>query len=114
MLCNNLDPDAENLGGIGGVYNVAVPRVTGKPLITSSPALKRSKTTRAFGTIRQTCGRDQSHPDAPGRSHRELYLVGKWANWEHFDELEKEVDDVRPNDGGFMDYRNARHHPRDL
>ncbi len=91
MLCNNLDPNvAENpaelvvYGGRGRAArnweafdNIVA---TLKTLNDDESLLVQSG--KPVGVIK-------SHPDAPRVLIANSNLVGKWANWDHFDELEK-------------------------
>ncbi len=57
-----------------------------------------------------------THDMAPRVIIANSNLVGKWANWEHFHELDRKgPDDVRPDDRGELDiHRDARNFAGDL
>jgi urocanate hydratase len=91
MLCNNLDPDvAENPAELvvyGGRGRAARNWEAFDNIVASLKALENDESLliqsgKPVGVIK-------SHPDAPRVLIANSNLVGKWAHWEHFDELEK-------------------------
>ena len=92
MLCNNLDPevaeDPENLIVYGGTGN----KETGEAFDSICRELKELADDE---TLLVQSGKPvavlPSHENAPRVIIANSNLVGKWANWDHFYELEKRV-----------------------
>lgn len=91
MLMNNLDPevaeDPDRLIVYGGSGKAARSWEAFEQIVRSLQNLESNETLlvqsgKAVGVI-------QSHPDAPRVIIANSNLVGKWATWEHFRELEK-------------------------
>jgi urocanate hydratase len=91
MLMNNLDPevaeDPDRLIVYGGSGKAARNWEAFEQIVRSLQNLESNETLlvqsgKAVGII-------QSHPDAPRVIIANSNLVGKWATWEHFRELEK-------------------------
>ena len=90
MLFNNLDPDVaedpDNLVVYGGSGKAARNWECFDRIVASLRELEDDETLlvqsgKAVGIVR-------THPDAPRVLIANSNLVGKWANWEHFRELE--------------------------
>lgn len=91
MLCNNLDPEVaerpEDLIVYGGIGKAARNREAFDKIISCLQNLEEDETLlvqsgKPVGVLR-------SHKDAPRVLIANSNLVGKWATWEHFRELEK-------------------------
>ncbi len=91
MLCNNLDPDVaerpEDLIVYGGLGKAARNWEAFDKIVESLKDLEEDETLliqsgKPVGILR-------SHKDAPRVLIANSNLVGKWATWEHFRELEK-------------------------
>ena len=91
MLLNNLDPevaeDPENLIVYGGNGKAARNWEAFENIIRALKSLEDDETLlvqsgKPVGIVR-------SHPDAPRVLIANSNLVGEWANWEHFRELER-------------------------
>jgi urocanate hydratase len=91
MLMNNLDPDVaerpEDLVVYGGTGKAARDWPAFERIVRSLQALEADETLlvqsgKAVGVLR-------THEDAPRVLIANSNLVGKWANWEHFRELER-------------------------
>ncbi len=91
MLMNNLDPDVaerpEDLVVYGGTGKAARDWPAFERIVGSLRALEADETLlvqsgKAVGVLR-------THEDAPRVLIANSNLVGKWANWEHFRELER-------------------------
>ncbi len=91
MLCNNLDPEVaerpEDLIVYGGLGKAARNWESFDKIVASLQDLEEDETLivqsgKPVGVLR-------SHKDAPRVLIANSNLVGKWANWEHFRELEK-------------------------
>ena len=91
MLMNNLDPevaeDPDNLVVYGGSGKAARNWPAFEAIIGALERLENDETLlvqsgKPVGIVR-------SHPDAPRVLIANSNLVGEWANWEHFRELEK-------------------------
>jgi len=121
MLFNNLDPDVaerpEELIVYGGRGKAAR---NIEPLDLIIKALKNLEDDE---TLLIQSGKPvamlQTHKDAPRVLLSNSQLVPNWANWKHFDELEKKrFDDVWANDGRQLDInwqpRNCTGHLRNL
>ena len=91
MLCNNLDPDvAENPAELvvyGGRGRAARNWEAFDNIVASLKTLENDESLLVQSG--KPVGVIKSHPDAPRVLIANSNLVGKWANWEHFDELEK-------------------------
>ena len=106
MLLNNLDPevaeDPDNLVVYGGSGKAARNWDAFNNIVKSLESLENDETLlvqsgKPVGIVR-------SHPDAPRVLIANPNLVGEWANWDHFRELEKEGShDVWSNDGRILD-----------
>ena len=121
MLMNNLDPDVaerpEDLVVYGGTGKAARSWDDFHAIVRELRRLENDETLlvqsgKAVGVFR-------THEDAPRVLIANSNLVGKWATWEHFRELEQRgPDDVRPDDRGLVDlHRHAGHragHVRDV
>ncbi len=91
MLCNNLDPEVaerpEDLVVYGGTGKAARNWEAFDNIVASLKRLENDE------TLMVQSGKPvaifKSHPDAPRVLIANSNLVGKWANWEHFGELEK-------------------------
>ncbi|MBU8897000.1 urocanate hydratase [Corallococcus sp. H22C18031201] len=91
MLMNNLDPDVaerpEDLVVYGGTGKAARDWPSFDRIVSSLQNLTDDETLlvqsgKPVGVLR-------THPDAPRVLIANSNLVGRWANWEHFHELEK-------------------------
>ncbi|MBS1683552.1 MAG: urocanate hydratase [Bacteroidetes bacterium] len=91
MLCNNLDPEVaerpEDLIVYGGIGKAARNWESFDKIISCLQNLEEDETLmiqsgKPVGVLR-------SHKDAPRMLIANSNLVGKWATWEHFRELEK-------------------------
>ncbi len=91
MLLNNLDPevaeDPDNLVVYGGSGRAARDWTAFNNIVKSLESLENDETLlvqsgKPVGIVR-------SHPDAPRVLIANSNLVGEWANWDHFRELEK-------------------------
>ena len=91
MLMNNLDPDVaedpERLVVYGGSGKAARDWTSFYGIVRSLQSLENDETLlvqsgKPVGIVR-------SHPDAPRVLIANSNLVGNWANWEHFRELEQ-------------------------
>ena len=91
MLLNNLDPevaeDPDNLVVYGGSGKAARNWDAFNNIVKSLESLENDETLlvqsgKPVGIVR-------SHPDAPRVLIANSNLVGEWANWDHFRELEK-------------------------
>jgi urocanate hydratase len=91
MLMNNLDPDVaedpDNLIVYGGNGKAARDWPSFEGIVRSLKSLENDETLlvqsgKPVGIVR-------SHPDAPRVLIANSNLVGNWASWEHFRELEK-------------------------
>ncbi len=91
MLCNNLDPDVaerpEDLIVYGGRGKAARNPEAFAKIVEALKSLTEDQTLliqsgKPVGILR-------SHPDAPRVLISNSMLVPHWANWEHFDHLEK-------------------------
>ena len=91
MLMNNLDPevaeDPDNLVVYGGSGKAARDWKSFDAIVRSLESLENDETLlvqsgKPVGIVR-------SHPDAPRVLIANSNLVGKWANWEHFRELDR-------------------------
>jgi urocanate hydratase len=91
MLCNNLDPEVaerpEDLIVYGGIGKAARNWPAFDQIIASLRELEDDQTLivqsgKPVGVLR-------SHPDAPRVIIANSNLVGHWANWDHFRELER-------------------------
>ena len=91
MLLNNLDPevaeDPDNLVVYGGTGKAARNWTAFDNIVKSLESLENDETLlvqsgKPVGIVR-------SHPDAPRVLIANSNLVGEWANWDHFRELEK-------------------------
>ena len=105
MLLNNLDPevaeDPDNLVVYGGSGKAARNWDAFNNIVKSLESLENDETLlvqsgKPVGIVR-------SHPDAPRVLIANSNLVGEWANWDHFRDLEKRADDVWSDDGWFLD-----------
>ncbi|MFT6145605.1 MAG: urocanate hydratase [Myxococcota bacterium] len=91
MLCNNLDPDVaerpEDLVVYGGTGKAARSWEAFDNIVASLKRLENDE------TLMVQSGKPvaifKSHPNAPRVLIANSNLVGKWATWEHFGELEK-------------------------
>jgi urocanate hydratase len=90
MLCNNLDPDVaerpEDLIVYGGLGKAARDWPSFDKIVASLKSLEEDETLliqsgKPVGILR-------SHKDAPRVIIANSNLVGRWANWDHFRELE--------------------------
>ncbi len=91
MLLNNLDPDVaerpEDLVVYGGTGKAARDWPALEAILRALVALEDDETLlvqsgKAVGVLR-------THPDAPRVLIANSNLVGRWANWDHFRELER-------------------------
>ena len=91
MLMNNLDPevaeDPDNLVVYGGSGKAARSWPAFEAIVSALQRLEDDETLlvqsgKPVGIVR-------SHPDAPRVLIANSNLVGEWANWDHFRELEK-------------------------
>ena len=106
MLMNNLDPDVaedpDRLIVYGGSGKAARDWEAFDAIVRSLERLEDDETLliqsgKPVGILR-------SHEDAPRVIIANSNLVGKWATWEHFRELERKgLDDVRANDCRLLD-----------
>ncbi|MCP4502369.1 MAG: urocanate hydratase [Deltaproteobacteria bacterium] len=91
MLMNNLDPDVaeapEDLVVYGGRGKAARSWQAFDDIVASLQDLGDEETLLVQSG--KPVGIIQTHADAPRVLIANSNLVGKWANWEHFDELEK-------------------------
>ncbi|MCE9673549.1 urocanate hydratase [Myxococcus stipitatus] len=91
MLMNNLDPDVaerpEDLVVYGGTGKAARDWPSFDRIVSSLQALSDDETLLVQSG--KPVGIFRTHPDAPRVLIANSNLVGRWANWEHFHELEK-------------------------
>ena len=91
MLMNNLDPDVaerpEKLVVYGGRGKAARDWASFDAIVASLQALADDETLLVQSG--KPVGILQTHSDAPRVLIANSNLVGKWANWDHFDELER-------------------------
>ena len=115
MLMNNLDPDvAEHPQGLvvyGGIGRAARNWECYDKIIESLKELNDDETLLVQSG--KPVGVFKTHADAPRVLIANSNLVPHWANWEHFNELDR--NDVRADDGWFVDlYWQPRHCSRHL
>ncbi|AEI67850.1 urocanate hydratase [Corallococcus macrosporus] len=91
MLMNNLDPDVaerpEDLVVYGGTGKAARDWPSFDRIVSSLQSLSDEETLLVQSG--KPVGVFRTHPDAPRVLIANSNLVGRWANWEHFHELEK-------------------------
>ena len=91
MLHNNLDPEVaerpEDLVVYGGTGKAARSWEAFDVIVKELRALESDETLLVQSG--KAVGRFKTHPDAPRVLIANSNLVGKWATWEHFRELEK-------------------------
>ncbi|NVJ07226.1 urocanate hydratase [Myxococcus sp. AM001] len=91
MLMNNLDPDVaerpEDLVVYGGTGKAARDWPSFDRIVSSLQNLGDDETLLVQSG--KPVGIFRTHPDAPRVLIANSNLVGRWANWEHFHELEK-------------------------
>src|ERR1051325_8489889 len=91
MLCNNLDPDVaerpDDLVVYGGTGKAARSWDAFDVIVRELTELAGDETLLVQSG--KAVGRFRTHPDAPRVLIANSNLVGKWATWEHFRELEK-------------------------
>ncbi|MFP2958923.1 urocanate hydratase [Myxococcus sp. 1LA] len=91
MLMNNLDPDVaerpEDLVVYGGTGKAARDWPSFDRIVSSLQSLGDDETLLVQSG--KPVGIFRTHPDAPRVLIANSNLVGRWANWEHFHELEK-------------------------
>ena len=91
MLMNNLDPevaeDPDNLVVYGGTGQAARNWECFDVIVRELKDLEDDETLLVQSG--KAVGRFPSHPDAPRVLIANSNLVGKWANWDHFNELAK-------------------------
>ena len=115
---NNLDPevaeDPDNLVVYGGTGRAVRSWAAFDAIVRELRRLGDDETLliqsgKPVGVVR-------THPWAPRVLIANSNLVGKWATWEHFRELERgRPDDVRPDDRRLVDlHRDAGHPPGHL
>ena len=92
MLMNNLDPEVaerpEDLIVYGGRGKAARNHECYNAIVKSLQDLENDETLLVQSG--KPVGIFQTHPNAPRVLIANSNLVGNWANWEHFDKLEKE------------------------
>ena len=114
MLMNNLDPEVAerpaDLVVYGGTGRAAR---SGRPSTPSSASCARWATTRrSWSQSGKPVAVFRTHEWAPRVLIANSNLVGPWATWEHFRELERAgPDDVRPDDRGLLDLHRHPGHP---
>ena len=114
MLMNNLDPDVaerpEDLVVYGGTGKAA--RDWPLRRIVASAAASSTDDETLLVQSGKPVGVFRTHADAPRVLIANSNLVGQWATWEHFRELEAQgPDDVRPDDGRLVDLHRHPGHP---
>ncbi|WP_342374437.1 urocanate hydratase [Myxococcus stipitatus] len=91
MLMNNLDPEVaerpEDLVVYGGTGKAARDWPSFDRIVSSLQSLSDEETLLVQSG--KPVGIFRTHPDAPRVLIANSNLVGRWANWEHFHELEK-------------------------
>src|SRR5438477_9181214 len=91
MLHNNLDPEVaerpEDLVVYGGTGKAARSWEAFDVIVRELRALENDETLLIQSG--KAVGKFKTHPDAPRVLLANSNLVGKWANWDHFRELEK-------------------------
>jgi len=91
MLMNNLDPevaeDPDNLVVYGGTGQAARNWACFETIVEELKSLKGDETLLVQSG--KAVGKFKTHADAPRVLIANSNLVGKWANWEHFNELER-------------------------
>src|SRR5215475_10212795 len=91
MLMNNLDPEvAENpdeLVVYGGIGRAARDWASFDAIVASLRKLEADQTLLVQSG--KAVGRFRTHPDAPRVLIANSNLVGNWANWDHFRQLEQ-------------------------
>ncbi|OIJ12951.1 urocanate hydratase [Anaerobacillus arseniciselenatis] len=92
MLCNNLDPEVaekpEDLIVYGGIGKAARNWPSFEAIVHSLKDLENDETLLIQSG--KPVGRFKTHQHAPRVLLSNSVLVPKWANWEHFNELEKQ------------------------
>ena len=92
MLMNNLDPDVaerpDDLIVYGGRGKAARNQECYEAIVKTLKSLENNETLLVQSG--KPVGVFKTHEDAPRVIIANSNLVGNWANWEHFDELEKE------------------------
>ena len=92
MLMNNLDPDVaerpDDLIVYGGRGKAARNQECYEAIVKTLKSLENNETLLIQSG--KPVGVFKTHEDAPRVIIANSNLVGNWANWEHFDELEKE------------------------
>ena len=92
MLCNNLDPEVaekpEDLIVYGGIGKAARSWPAFEAIVHSLKELENDETLLIQSG--KPVGRFKTHQHAPRVLLSNSVLVPKWANWEHFNELEKQ------------------------
>lgn len=105
MLLNNLDPEVaerpEELIVYGGRGKAARNKESLDLIIKALKDLNDDETLLVQSG--KPVAMFKTHKDAPRILISNSQLVPNWANWQHFDELEKRIDDVWPDDCRFMD-----------
>lgn len=118
MLMNNLDPDVaehpQALVVYGGIGRAARDWPSYDKIIATLERLDDDETLLVQSG--KPVGVFKTHSNAPRVLIANSNLVPHWANWEHFNELDKKrLDDVRPNDRWLLDlYRFSRDCSRHL
>jgi urocanate hydratase len=92
MLCNNLDPDVaekpEDLIVYGGIGKAARNWESFDAIVCQLKSLEDNETLLIQSG--KPVGRFRTHEQAPRVLLSNSVLVPKWANWEHFNHLEKQ------------------------
>ena len=106
MLLNNLNPDVaerpDDLIVYGGRGKAARNFEALDNIIKGLKILENDETLLIQSG--KPVGILKTHKDAPRVLISNSQLVPNWANWKHFDELEKKrINDVRPDDGRKLD-----------
>jgi urocanate hydratase len=118
MLMNNLDPEVaerpEDLVVYGGTGRAARNWASFDRIVDCLRQLEDDETLLVQSG--SPVGIFRTHKNSPRVLIANSNLVGRWANWEHFRELDqKRTHDVRSDDCRFMDlYRNPRNPSGDL
>ena len=114
MLMNNLDPevaeDPDHLVVYGGTGRAARSWEAYEAIVRELRRLADDETLLVQSG--KPVGVFRTHPWAPRVLIANSNLVGRWATWEHFRELERRrPDDVRPDDRRVVDLHRDPGHP---
>ncbi len=114
MLMNNLDPDVaerpDDLVVYGGTGKAARSWEAFDAIVDALRTLENDETLLVQSG--KPVGVFRTHASAPRVLIANCNLVGRWANWDYFRELERaRPDDVRPDDRRLVDLHRLAGHP---